>query len=194
MIFTELIQQLRFESVAEDQKHHGSYYTPASIIVYIIENILVNGKSKNRSNSSKILSEKEQNYQLYASNGSEIYRFLDLACGMGGFLFLTAAFGALIHQKLLQIVPNDKSELFPKWEYLGLDMDLDALNWAKFILEILVLHPIFGTEMQQIRFQETNSLFPLTSELIQSTPENMELGTRASQQAFDFILSNPPVR
>ncbi len=25
MIFTELIQQLRFESVAEDQKHHGSY-------------------------------------------------------------------------------------------------------------------------------------------------------------------------
>jgi hypothetical protein len=181
--FMELIQFLRYQKEST-QKGNGSYYTPNGIVCFILELLgpaISSAKNAifNRNRQSKQLRTDPESYSTF--------RFCDHACGMGIFLFYTAAYVALYRNHVQIHYQNTK---YPPCRYIGLDQDSFSIRWAKFLQKVIQKHPVYGTEIANCEFHYADSLSPIPPQIIkQITPVKPN---EYQENMINIIITNPP--
>ena len=113
----------------------------------------------------------------------------DYACGMGQFLFLTA----------LEFfddapAPQNKSKMYPKFRFLGMDNDPFAINIANFCVKLLQTAPDLNIYFQNFEFVQTDSLSPLPHTLKNplQTKNSAKKIADLDEEIITLLLSNPP--
>ncbi len=167
-----ILQHLRYDislGRSEMQKKTGAFFTPISVIAYILQSIRQN-----------LIATLEMQKKI---------RIMDYSCGMGGFLLISS-----LYIKNLQSNLKIQKKKFTI-EYWGVDIDPFALNIASFSMKLLENHQLFKGGMDSIIFLNQDSLMPLKDENIvikTTSQEKIPHLVPYREEFVDFILSNPP--